>query len=141
MFIILTHFFFHPIIDILFVIFKWKFRWLFIVTINTWLIFLVKFQRLPLFFRIYICICILSWLLTGLLIWLYLLILRCFKISCINIGILDFLINCWILFLFFWDFVVIIKFLIFQNLLWKFLFFLNLGIYCGQISYSLSYRA
>ena len=139
-FIILSNFFFHPIINILLVISIRKFRRLFTVTINAWFIFLVQLQSGLLFFWIHICICILPWLLAGLLIWLYLLILRSFIISSINIRILYFLINCWILSLFLSGFIINIL-LISQNLRWKFFFLFNLRVYCCQISNSLSYRA
>jgi hypothetical protein len=136
----LIQLFFHPIINILLIISIREFRRLFTVAINAWFIFLVQLQSWLLFFWIHICICILPWLLAGLLIWLYLLILRSFIISCINIRILYFLINCWILSLFLSGFIINIL-LISQYLRWKFFFLFNLRVYCCQISNSLSYRA
>lgn len=129
-FIILSNFFFHPIINIFLIISIRKFRRLFTVAINTWFIFLMELQRWLLFFGSYILICILTWLLAGFLIWLYLLILRCFILCCFNKRILDFLINRWIQSLFFSCF-IIIKLLISQYLRWIFYFIFILRVYCS----------
>ncbi len=129
-FIILSNFFFHPIINIFLIISIRKFRRLFTVAINTWFIFLMELQRWLLFFGSYILICILTWLLAGFLIWLYLLILTCFILCCFNKRILDFLINCWIQSLFFSCF-IIIKLLISQYLRWIFYFIFILRVYCS----------
>ena len=129
-FIILSNFFFHPIINIFLIISIRKFRKLFTVAINTWFIFLMELQRWLLFFGSYILICILTWLLACFLIWLYLLILTCFILCCFNKRILDFLINCWIQSLFFSCF-IIIKLLISQYLRWIFYFIFILRVYCS----------
>jgi hypothetical protein len=129
-FIILSNFFFHPIINIFLIISIRKFRRLFTVAINTWFIFLMELQRWLLFFGSYILICILTWLLAGFLIWLYLLILTCFILCCFNKRILDFLINRWIQSLFFSCF-IIIKLLISQYLRWIFYFIFIFRVYCS----------
>ena len=120
--VVLTYFFFHPVKEIFFIISIWKFSRFFIITAYAMLIFWMQFHRWLFFFRIYIGIGILSWLLAGLLIWLNLLILRRFILNCIYKWIFDFLVNRLILFLIISITLIINLFLISYYLRWIFIF-------------------